>query len=120
MPTLAAMSSVSSVEVMKRRSTVRYLVLLGLLAALVMLQSRLWFGDGSLRDGMLLQQKVEQLKQQNATLKKRNQLKAADVYALKHGNKKVEEIARKDLGMIKQGEVFYQILKQKNGQTPHD
>lgn len=95
---------------MAQRSPRRYLVLLALLAALVVLQSSLWFGSGSLRDAMLLQQKVDKLQAENDQLRARNKLMAADVYDLKHGSDEIEEIARKDLGMIKQGEVFYQIL----------
>lgn len=95
---------------MKERSPIRYIALLVLLAALVVLQARLWFGAGSIRDGMFLEQQVAQLEAQNAKLAQRNDLMAADVHDLKHGSDEVEEIARKDLGMIKQHEIFYQIL----------
>lgn len=95
---------------MEGRSAIRTLALLALLAALVVLQARLWFGAGSIRDGMLLEQQVDALKAENAKLTERNDLMAADVHDLKHGTDAAEEIARKDLGMIKQDEVFYQIL----------
>jgi cell division protein FtsB len=96
-----------------KRSPARYLLLLVLLAVLIVLQVRLWFGSGSLRDGMLLQQQADQLEAKNTELRERNDLKAADVHDLKNGTGEVEEIARKDLGMIRQGEVFYQILGDK-------
>lgn len=101
------------------RSKIRLLVLLALLAALLMLQAQLWFGNGSLRNSMLLAQQVTQLTTENAQLEERNRLKAADVHELKNGYKEVQEIARKDLGMIKPDELFYQII---DGKLPerHD
>lgn len=95
---------------MQRRSPVRYVALLALLVALVVLQARLWFGAGSIHDGVMLEKQVDTLTQENAKLAQRNDLMAADVHDLKHGTDAAEEIARKDLGMIKQDEVFYQIL----------
>ena len=95
---------------MAGRSVIHTLALLALLAALVVLQARLWFGTGSIRDGVLLERQVAALKAENAKLTERNDLMAADVQDLKHGTDEVEEIARKDLGMIKRNETFYQIL----------
>lgn len=89
------------------------MVLLALLAALLVLQADLWFGSGGIRDGLLVKQKVEQLEKQNAELRERNRLKAADVINLKNGTDEIEEIARKDLGFIKEGEIFYQIIGEK-------
>ncbi|MGB2059122.1 MAG: septum formation initiator family protein [Alcanivorax sp.] len=40
---------------------------------------------------------------------------AADVRDLKRGTEAVEEIARKDLGMIRDGETFFLILEQPRG-----
>ena len=95
---------------MEGRSAIRSLALLALLAALVVLQARLWFGAGSIRDGMLLEKQMDALKAENAKLTERNDLMAADVQDLKHGTDEVEEIARKDLGMIKRDETFYQLM----------
>ena len=50
-------------------------------------------------------QKVE-----NAQLKERNQTLAAEVADLKQGYEAIEERARYDLGMIKEGETFYQVV----------
>ncbi len=94
----------------RQRSWKRTLVLVALLATLAVLLSQLFFGNGSIRDNMLLSKKVEKLQQQNDRLARRNRLMAADVKDLKQGTEAVEEIARKDLGMIKRGETFYQIV----------
>lgn len=45
----------------------------------------------------------------NKKLAERNAILMADIFDLKHGNEAIEEHARNDLGMIKKGEVFYQI-----------
>ncbi|HAM76916.1 MAG TPA: septum formation initiator subfamily, partial [Alcanivorax sp.] len=47
----------------------------------------------------------------NAELAERNRLLAADVRDLKEGTEAVEEIARKDLGMIRDGESFFLIVE---------
>lgn len=94
-------------------SAKRYMALLALLVALFVLQFSLWFGNGGVREGMLVQQKVDQLEQQNSLLRERNRIKAADVIDLKRSTGEVEEIARKELGFIKEGEVFYQMIGEK-------
>lgn len=95
---------------MQRLSPVRLLALVMLLAAFVVLQVHLWFGSGGRREVSRLRVQVEQLKAENAVLQQRNELMAADVNDLKHGTDEVEEIARKDLGMIRSNETFYQVL----------
>jgi cell division protein FtsB len=82
-----------------------------LLLLLVLFQYQLWFGTGNLRDASALQHQVEVQKQENAGLSKRNQTLAAEVKDLKQGQAAVEERARTDLGMIKKGETFYQIVQ---------
>lgn len=47
---------------------------------------------------------------ENAMLKERNQTLAAEVADLKQGVEAIEERARYDLGMIKEGETFYQVV----------
>jgi len=91
-------------------------VALALLALLFLgLQVRLWFGEGSLRHVAALKKDVAVLKESNAKLAERNRLMAADVKDLKQGTEAVEEIARKDLGMVRKGETFFLILEQPRG-----
>lgn len=86
-------------------------ILLAVLAlALVGLQARLWIGEGSLRHVAQLEDEIEALEKKNAQLRARNELIRADVDSLKSGLDTVEEIARKDLGMIREDETFYLIL----------
>ncbi len=84
--------------------TVVLLVLLGLL------QYRLWLGKHSIPDYYALTSQVEEQSQQNANLAQRNALLEADINDLKIGLEAIEERARNELGLIKEGETFYRIL----------
>lgn len=82
-----------------------------LLVLLVILQYQLWVGDGGLLDVWELHQEVEALRQENERLQERNAALNAEVLDLKHGLDAIEEHAREDLGMVKEGETFYQIVE---------
>ncbi|WP_206483844.1 cell division protein FtsB [Thalassotalea sp. G2M2-11] len=84
-----------------------------LLVFLVLLQYRLWFGKNSVPDYLSLREEVARQQKDNDKLKKRNKLLYADTDDLKSGLEAIEERARKELGMIKEGETFFRII-------PHD
>ena len=89
-----------------------------LLVFLVLLQYRLWFGKNSVPDYLSLQEEVVRQQKDNDKLKQRNKLLYADTDDLKSGLEAIEERARKELGMIKEGETFFRIIpsdKQKKG-----
>ena len=77
---------------------------------IALLQYPLWLGKGSWLRVWDLNQKITQQKDKNTELKQRNDTLDAEVHDLKQGNAAIEERARSELGMIKQDEVFYQIL----------
>ena len=81
-----------------------------LVALLGALQYRLWFGKNSVSDFNRMEEQIETLAQQNANLKQRNQLLMADILDLQLGIESMEERARNELGLIKEGETFYRIL----------
>ncbi|OFC70717.1 cell division protein FtsB [Alteromonas confluentis] len=85
-----------------------------LLVLLGLLQYRLWFGKNSVPDYLALKQEVQQQSQQNDNLAQRNNLLKADISDLKIGLESIEERARNELGLIKQGETFYRILPAEN------
>ncbi len=87
----------------------RWLGLL-LIILLIALQAKLWLGDGGMREIHTLRGSVAAQKAQNAKLERRNQALAADVKDLKHGDQAVEARARNNLGLVKPGEVFYQVI----------
>lgn len=76
-----------------------------------MLQYRLWFGKASVPKVIQLKQQLEQQLQQNDKLQQRNQVLIAEVKDLKSGHQAIEERARNELGMVKKGETFYQVVK---------
>lgn len=82
-----------------------------LLLLLLGLQYRLWVGDGSLAEVQSLR---DEIAAQNAELKEmrtRNQALEAEVHDLHEGLDALEERARSELGMIKQGEMFLQVIE---------
>lgn len=86
------------------------LILATLVALFALLQYDLWFGESSLPDLWQLQQSIEQQQQQNQALKERNASLEAEVKDLKQGLHAIEERARSELGMVKKGEVFIQVV----------
>lgn len=77
---------------------------------LLSLQLTLWFGEGSLSEVWQLRQQVERQQTENEQLRERNAALEAEVRDLKQGLDAIEERARNELGMVKQGERFYQIV----------
>ncbi len=82
-----------------------------LIVLLALLQYRLWFGEGSVRNIVKLKQQVAQQQTKNKKLAQRNKALIAEVHDLKSGHEAIEERARNELGMVKKGETFYQIVK---------
>jgi cell division protein FtsB len=79
---------------------------------IALLQYPLWLGKGSWLRVWNLNQKIEAQKKINVGYKLRNDSLQAEVRDLKQGNAAIEERARSELGMIKQDEVFYQVIDQ--------
>lgn len=82
-----------------------------LIVILGALQYRLWVGEGSLADLHALQQEIATQEAENARLVSRNQELQAEVQDLGSGLEALEERARSELGMIKPGEIFIQIIE---------
>lgn len=82
---------------------------------LLILQYRLWFADGGLAEVHRLEREVEQQRLRNEALRERNQALAAEVRDLKSGLEAVEARARSELGMVGEGETFYQVVEPRDG-----
>lgn len=93
----------------------RWLTLL-LALLIAALQYPLWLGKGSWLRVWEVDQKIAAQKDVNLGLKARNSSLEAEVRDLKQGYDAIEERARSELGMIKQDEVFFQVLE--NGKAP--
>jgi len=83
-----------------------------LLILLAALQYRLWVGDGSLADVEALRDEIRVQKAELEELALRNQTLEAEVIDLREGLDALEERARSELGMIKQGEIFLQVIEE--------
>jgi cell division protein FtsB len=86
-------------------------VTLILVALLLLLQYPLWLGKGSWLKVWDLHRKVEAQQHLNQQTRERTAVLNAEVLDLKQGTAAIEERARSDLGMIKRGEVFFQLLE---------
>lgn len=85
-------------------------VALILIILLIALQLKLWMGEGGMRDLHALRARIDTQDAENAKLKQRNQALSAEVQDLKHGQQAIEARARSELGLIKPGETFYQVV----------
>lgn len=93
-------------------------ILLLLIITLLGLQYRLWFGEANLREVWALQQEIERQRSENDHLVVRNHQLDAEVKDLKQGLAALEERARNELGMVKQGETFFQLVPALPQTTP--
>lgn len=89
----------------------RLLIGAALAALLLLMQYRLWIAPDSLPDAWAVQRKVDAQRRENGQLRERNRNLGAEVRDLKQGHDAVEARARAELGMIKRGETFYQIIR---------
>ena len=82
-----------------------------LVVLLLLMQYEFWFSDGGMKTVWKMQKDISTQTQKNAALDKRNQILIAEIKDLQSGNAAIEARARDDLGMVKKGEVYYQIVK---------
>ena len=81
---------------------------------IILIQYPLWLADGGFITVVEKNKQIKVQKKINAALKKENKALFAEVNDLKKGTKATEERARRELNMIKKGEIFFQIInKQK-------
>jgi cell division protein FtsB len=94
------------------RPDVRWL-LVALLLILAVLQYRLWIAEGSLAEQRRLERQVEEQVGVNRALRERNAILEREVLELQSGNKSVEQRAREQLGLVREGETFYLFVEEK-------
>lgn len=78
---------------------------------LALLAWQYWFGESgwfAVRD---FGREIAREEQQAEALAERNRRLRAEVLALKEGHAAVEARARLDLGMVRRGETFYQVIE---------
>lgn len=85
-------------------------IFLFLLGLLVFFNYELWLGDNGVHRIHELEIKIQEQKELNNAAQARNNAMIAEVQDLREGTQAIEESARFDKGMIKQGEIFVQII----------
>jgi len=85
-----------------------------LIALIALVQYPLWLGKGSWLKVWEIDQQVTRQHESNRKLQMRNAALDAEVRDLKQGHEAIEERARNELGMIKQNEIFFHIVNEKN------
>ena len=86
------------------------LILIVLTALLIMIQYPLWLGKGGWLRVWDLSRQLDTALEKEQELRQRNEKLAGEVQDLKEGTGAVEERARYELGMVKEGEIFVQVL----------
>lgn len=84
---------------------------LALVLLIALIQNPLWFGKGGWLRVYELSSQAEAQRETNLQLAARNATLDAEVRDLKQGYDAIEERARVELGMVKQDEVFFQLLQ---------
>lgn len=85
-----------------------FLILLSLIA---LVQYSLWLGKGGWFQVWDLDRQITIQEAKNLAMQARNAAIEADVKDLKQGHAAIEERARNQLGMIKDDEIFFQVIK---------
>ncbi len=86
------------------------LIIYSMLGLLIVIQYPLWFGQGGWLKAYELERQLDAQIQKNKALEIRNNKLAGDVKDLKEGTRAIEERARLEHGMLKEGEYFVQIV----------
>jgi cell division protein FtsB len=87
------------------------LITIALAALLLLIQYPLWLGKGGWLSVADMKGQVESTRLKTDQMRARNAKLESEVRDLKDGTGAVEERARYELGMIKQNEIFVQVLR---------
>ena len=78
---------------------------------ILLLQVRLWVGEGSFAQVWALEQSIAEQREENAELATRNERLYAEVRNLRNEQGAVEERARMNLGLIRDDETFFLVVE---------
>ncbi|WP_100640446.1 septum formation initiator family protein [Marinobacter salexigens] len=79
---------------------------------ILLLQVRLWIGEGSFAQVWALERSIAEQREENAALATRNERLYAEVRNLRNEQGAVEERARMNLGLIRDDETFFLVVEQ--------
>ena len=89
-------------------------MLVALLGLLMLLQYRVWFGEGGINERQSLEAQVANDSAENQRLTQRNEALADRVIELQNGQEMLEAVAREDLGLVREGEEFILFIDEKS------
>lgn len=78
---------------------------------ILLLQVRLWVGEGSFAQVWSLEQSIAEQRAENAELAARNERLYAEVRNLRTREGALEERARMNLGLIREDETFFLVVE---------
>ena len=93
------------------------LVLAVFVVMLILLQYALWGGKQNVIDLYRLNRQVDDVRNENHEFHSRNDQLHEDVIDIKSRLSAIESLARFDLGLIKPGETYYQIVRSEPDQN---
>ena len=89
---------------------IRFFIIV-LITFFLMIQFDIWLKDDGFSRVKELEQMIDSQTEENQKLKLRNEQLEQEIEELKTGTESIEEKARTDFGMIKEGEEFYLIVE---------
>ncbi|MCJ7783589.1 MAG: septum formation initiator family protein [Desulfobacterales bacterium] len=84
-------------------------ILILILISLLILGGLTFFGEKGIFNLLRLRKEVVRIKEKNLRLEEENQKLKEEVKRLQSDKRYIEEIARKELGMVKEGEIIYRF-----------
>ena len=90
------------------------------LVVFIALQFRFWHGEHGLPALVEVSRQVAAYKELNADLERRNEGMRKEIRDLKSGHEAIEARARNELGMVKEGEIFYRIVAADDAKIGND
>lgn len=97
--------------IMHANVSIKWVIVMTLVLLLIGLQYRLWIAEGGLAYRAQLQREIDRQRAENERLQERNRIIALEVQELKSGHASIEERAREQMGMIRQGEIFFMVVE---------
>lgn len=88
-----------------------YMMIAVMASVFVFLQYRLWFESGGIRDMTRLKHQLMVEMKTNEDIKRSNEALLDQLKRMQYSQDATESRARNELGMVKQGETFYQVIK---------
>lgn len=82
-----------------------------LILLFIALQYQLWWGDGSIREIKVLKSNLSMDQARIKSLKAHNYALSQQIKEIKHSNDEIENVAREEYNMVKDDEVYFQLVE---------